>query len=253
MIDRKNDLKENNRPISHKPPIDLLSTIRFTIRLSLDFQVLSVYRNIKPFLAKAKGNLLDLGCGESPYRFLVNELNTTYFGADIADSDKFDYNKPEIAHFDGKKIPFETDFFDVIICTEVLEHVDDYQTLINDMYRVLKPNGVALITIPWSARFHYIPYDFFRYSPTSLKKMFAQFNTTISARGTDITAIASKLIVLFVRNIFPKQMWRYIFSPLWILFSPIVMLAVIAGHISLLFPFGSDNDPLGYTILLKKE
>lgn len=101
-----------------------------------------------------------------------------------------------------------------MMCTEVLEHVEDYQTLVNEVYRVLKPGGSAIFTIPWSARYHYIPYDYFRYTPSSLQKIFSKFkDLQIIARGTDVTAISSKLVVLYFRNVFPSEVWRYIFSP----------------------------------------
>jgi ubiquinone/menaquinone biosynthesis C-methylase UbiE len=244
---------ESYKPKAHTPPVGLFNTIRFYIRLILDLQVISVYRYMKQFLKTTQGNLLDLGCGESPYRFLVNESTTKYHGVDIADAEKFDYLRTDITHFDGKKIPFGDNYFDAIVCTEVVEHVLEYQTLIDDVYRVLKPNGTALFTIPWSARYHYIPYDYFRYTPSTLKEMFKNFQSVqIEPRGTDVTAIASKLTVLFFRNVFPQTKWRYIFSALWLLLTPLIILAVLFGQLSLLTKFGSDLDPIGYTIILKK-
>ena len=245
--------KEDFRPKAHTPPSGLFTSIRYSIRLIMDLQVISVYRHVKPFLQKASGNLLDLGCGESPYRFLVNERCAKYSGVDIVDADKFDYQETDVVRLDGKRIPFDDGYFDYVICTEVLEHVEDYQTLVDEVYRVLKPNGEGLLTVPWSARYHYIPYDYFRYTPSLLQKTFSNYREVeIIARGTDVTAISSKLIVLFFRNLLPNKTWRYIFSPLWLLFTPLIILALLFGHISLLTKFGSDLDPLGYTILCKR-
>jgi len=247
------DIKENYKPKAHTPPDSFFNTIRFYIRLILDLQVISVYKHIKSFLGKTNGKLLDLGCGESPYRFLVNEKTNIYFGVDIADATKFDYDRKDITHFDGKNIPFADDYFDNMMCTEVLEHVEDYQTLVDEVYRVLKPGGSAIFTIPWSARYHYIPYDYFRYTPSSLQKIFSKFkDLQIIPRGTDVTAISSKLIVLYFRNIFPSEVWRYIFTPFWLLITPLLLLAILFGQISLLTKFGSDLDPIGYTLFIKK-
>jgi hypothetical protein len=121
------------------------------------------------------------------------------------------------------------------------------------MYRTMKPGGQAIITIPWSARYHYIPWDFFRYTPSSLKTMFAAFSEVkIKNRGTDIPNIGNKVIVLWFRNLIPAQAWKWIFVPVWVALSPILALTVLIAHLALIFNLGSDDDPLGYTILVKK-
>ena len=114
-------------------------------------------------------------------------------------------------------------------------------------------NADIIVTIPWSARYHYIPYDYFRYTPSSLKTMFSKFSeVTIFNRGTDIAVIGSKMIVLFFRGFFPAQKWKYIFLPFYIIGLPVLMLFVLVAHIAILFGIGSKEDPLGYTIVIKK-
>jgi ubiquinone/menaquinone biosynthesis C-methylase UbiE len=219
----------------------------------LDFQILTIFRDLKKTVPIFHGNVLDVGCGQSPYRFLLNPETTNYFGIDILDAEKFDYANKEITPFNGKDIPFPDEKFDCLLCTEVLEHVFEFEVLIGEMRRVLKNNGVGIVTIPWSARYHYIPYDFFRYTRSSLEKMFAEFSSVqIKPRGSDIPVIANKLIVLWMRNLLPKNPWRLIFFPLWLLFIPIPAFAVLTAHFSLLLDWGSNDDPLGYTIVIKK-
>lgn len=243
---------EGFKPISNTPPTSVLGKCKFFGRMVLDLQILTIFRDVKENVPQLKGGVLDVGCGQSPYKFLLNSA-AEYKGIDILDADKFDYNNSEITHFNGEDIPFEDNVFEGVICTEVLEHVQNYQKLVNEMHRVMKKDAKALITVPWGARYHYIPYDFFRYTPSSLKTMFEQFSDVkIWNRGTDITNIASKIIVLWFRNLFPLQKWKYIFTPLWILFSPILLIAVLIAHLSIWFNLGSSDDPLGYTVLVKK-
>lgn len=246
-------MSEQFQPISNTPPTSFAGKIKFFGRMILDLQILTIFRDVKENTSLFKGNVLDVGCGQSPYKFLLNASETVYQGIDIIEANKFNYNNLEIAHFDGENIPFEDEVFEGIICTEVLEHVQNYQKLINEMYRVMKKDGRAIITVPWSARYHYIPYDFFRYTPSSLKIMFSQFKEVkIQNRGTDISNIANKIIVLWFRNLFPTKLWKYFFVPIWVVLSPILAIVVLIAHISLWFNLGSDNDPLGYTILVKK-
>jgi ubiquinone/menaquinone biosynthesis C-methylase UbiE len=246
-------MKETFKPKANKPPNTFLNSIRFFLRLVLDLQTISIYRDLKDYLKNTNGNFLDLGCGDSPYRFLMNEKTNIYHGIDINDSTKFDYQRSDIVHFDGLNIPFEDNYFDNLICTEVLEHVLEFQTLVNEVHRVLKPGGSALFTIPWSARFHYIPNDYYRYTPSTLVVIFRDFSeVSIRNRGTDITSISSKLIVLYFRNLLPTITWKFIFLPIWLLLSPLILIFAIIGQLSLFWNIGSELDPLGYTIIMKK-
>lgn len=219
----------------------------------LDLQILTIFRDVKKVVPQFTGNVLDVGCGDSPYRFLLNKDKTSYSGIDIADANKFDYSNPDVTAFNGEDIPFEDEKFDAVICTEVMEHVEKYQKLTDELYRVMKKGAVGVITIPWSARYHYIPWDYFRYTPSSLKIIFKQFGeVSITPRGTDVSAIAAKIIVLFFRNILPAQKWRLLFVPFWIALLPVLAINIIIAHLALWFKLGTDEDPLGYTINIKK-
>ncbi|RYG42147.1 MAG: class I SAM-dependent methyltransferase, partial [Chitinophagaceae bacterium] len=222
-------------------------------RMLLDLQILTIYKHVSKHLPGYKGDVLDIGCGQSPYKFLLDRQKTKYCGIDIVEAGEFGYHNPDITPFDGKNIPFANETFDAVICTEVLEHVQDYQYLIDEIHRTTKKDADIIVTIPWSARYHYIPYDYFRYTPSSLKTMFQHFSTvSIMNRGTDITVICSKIIVVFFRGLLPDRLWKYVFLPLYLVCLPILALAVIVAHLTLLFNIGSAVDPLGYTIILKK-
>lgn len=219
----------------------------------LDFQILSIYKDIKKILPTFEGNVLDVGCGQSPYKFLLNSENTKYFGIDILDADKFKYFNEEITPFDGINIPFENESMNHIICTEVLEHVEKYQELVNEIYRTMKIGATGIITVPFSARYHYIPWDYFRFTPSSLCTIFQKFNSVeIFPRGTDVSVIGNKLVVLFFRNLIPKSIFEFILLPIWIIFLPVLVMYIFITHISLIFNLGSEVDPLGYTIIIKK-
>ena len=167
---------ESFRPVANTPPTTLAGKARFYGRMLVDLQVLTVYRDLRRHLPDFRGEVLDVGCGQSPYRFLLDAHATHYVGIDILDADRFDYVNDDIVPFDGEHIPFADAQFDAVVCTEVLEHVPHFQLLVNEIHRVLKDGGRAVFTVPWSARYHYVPYDYFRYTPSSLRSMFAQFD-----------------------------------------------------------------------------
>lgn len=252
-------MKETFRPVAHNPPDSFINAIKFYGRLVLDFQTLTIFKYLYKQLPKMRGKLLDVGCGNGPFKYLVDRNHCQYIGIDIAGAGNFDYNNSEIIIFDGENIPFEDNSYENIICTEVIEHLPNPEKIISEMYRVLKVNGICIVTIPWSARVHFAPYDFCRYTPYKLQLLFRNFSdVVIQNRGTDINSIVSKMIVLFFGNL---TSWDFgikniLFFPFkiffLILFVPVLAIAVMLSHIALWFNVGSVNDPLGYTVTLKK-
>lgn len=246
-------MTEKFQPISNTPPIGASGKMKFYGRMILDLQILTIYNDIKKVLPAYSGKILDIGCGQSPYKFLLNKEQTHYYGIDIIEASEFGYDNKDITSFDGKNIPFDDSIFDGVICTEVLEHVQDFQYLVDEIYRTAKKDAKIIVTVPWSARYHYIPYDYFRYTPSSLKTVFSKFSDVIiQPRGNDIAVISSKIIVLFFRNFFPTEKWKYIFLPFFLVALPLLLIAVAIAHLAIVFKLGSTEDPLGYTILVKK-
>jgi ubiquinone/menaquinone biosynthesis C-methylase UbiE len=209
---------------------------------------------MKKFLPGVCGKLVDVGAGQSPFKHLLNKQSTRYVALDIYSADDFGYQNPDVVQFDGQNIPFDDDSVDSVLCTEVLEHVENAQGLVDEMYRIVKPGGPVVITVPWSARYHYIPHDYHRFTPSRLTNMFAKFSSaTVQPRGTDITAIVSKLIVAYLRLLKPAhKLWLPLTLLVALAFAPFLVIAVLAGHASVHLGFGSPDDPLGYTVWAKK-
>lgn len=247
-------MREQFQPPPHVRPDSFLNTIIYNIRLLVDFQFNSIYKHMKLFLPSLTGKVVDVGAGESPFMHLLNSAAAEYIGLDTHDAKKFGYANSRIIEFDGSHLPFEDNSVDHFICTEVLEHVEEPQQLIAEMYRVTKPGGRGVITIPWSARYHFIPHDYRRYTPTLLRKLFCKFSTfEIVERGNDLTVIASKIIVAYARLFVPVQKIELLIRlPLAALFLPVALAAIALGHASLLLKLGSVDDPLGYTVWLRK-
>ena len=65
---------------------------------------------------------------------------------------------------DAAQIPFQGECFDVVICSELLEHVPDPRVVVAEMQRVLRVGGTLLICVPFLYRIHGDPYDFGRYT-----------------------------------------------------------------------------------------
>ncbi len=120
--------------------------------MSLKRRAKYIIESINP---KKGEKILDLGCGTGYYLFLLSNLpvELKLFGIDndkkALDEAKTSLNKKiNFILSDSHKLPFENNSFDKVIASEVLEHVDDDQRVIKEVYRILKPDGVFVISTP---------------------------------------------------------------------------------------------------------
>lgn len=122
-------------------------------------------------------NVLDVGCGNQLYKKFISCKN--YVGIDVEVSGHSSLFKKVDKFFDGKSIPFPNNYFDFILCSEVLEHALEPIDLVKEMRRVLKINGVILLTVPSMWGEHETPYDFRRYTSFGIKKLAKDVNLKI--------------------------------------------------------------------------
>ena len=106
--------------------------------------------------------MADIGCGDQPYRHLFKQV-TTFYGVDKSADSKADV----IA--DVHEIPFKDSTLDALLATEILEHVSDPSKVMGEISRVLKPNGVLLLTVPFFWGLHQEPFDYYRYTKYGLQ------------------------------------------------------------------------------------
>lgn len=132
-----------------------------------------IFNAISSVFPSFKGKVLDCGCGSMPYKELVlSNLNVTdYIGLDIESGLNYDLVKADFL-WDGVVMPFENESFDVVLSTEVLEHVPDPYIYMAEVRRVLKPGGVFFFTVPFMMSLHEVPHDYYRYTPFALELIF---------------------------------------------------------------------------------
>jgi len=120
--------------------------------------------------------VLDVGSTWKPYRHLFNP-NCEFFTADITDppSHVVDY-VIEGAHY----MPMISDAsFDVVLCTQVLEHVPDPAAVLAECARVLRPGGTLLLSTHGVFHWHAYPNDYWRWTSEGLAKILGEHFTQI--------------------------------------------------------------------------
>jgi SAM-dependent methyltransferase len=215
----------------------------------LDLQAASIWRDLHPALAGVTGTLVDVGCGAQPYRSLLPK-GTTYVGLDTGRAADFGYALPGVRVIaDAGRWPVTDGEADVVLATETLEHVVDPPTFLAEVRRCLKPGGRLIITVPFSARWHYIPYDYWRFTPSGLRVLLEQAGLAeivVHARGNESTVAIYKLLGAAYAFALPQTEPGAVRPRLRAaLAAPVIAGLALLGQVSLRGRAGDDC--LGYT------
>ena len=136
-------------------------------RVSIVLALRELRHRVKP------GLILDVGCGMKPYESLLNTSGSKYYGTDYPITMEGSYGDSTRADFfsDSMVLPFREGTFDTVISTQMLEHVRKPEVVVYEMSRVLKPDGILILSAPMTWPLHEEPYDFYRYTLHGLRHL----------------------------------------------------------------------------------
>ena len=239
------------QPPSLVPGEGRVGRLAAAARRFLDVQAGSVWNDLRDELGAARGVVLDIGCGAQPLRPLLPD-GVTYVGIDIAESEqRFGYRTSDTRYFEGKIWPVDDASVDLAFATETLEHVDDPAQFLSEAYRVLRPGGRLILTVPFSARWHFVPYDYWRYTPASLDLLLRGAGLTdveVYARGNAVTVACYKDMALILPLLLPQSgspRARVARRVAGVAASPLLLALAAVANVSLRRDGGDDC--LGYT------
>ena len=110
--------------------------------------------------------IVDLGCGDMPYRPLFERNGARYIGIDL------EYNDAADLHASVEdSLPLAEGSVDVVLSTQVLEHVPEPNKYLAEIRRVLKPGGLVIISTHGYWMYHPHPQDFWRWTGPGLRKL----------------------------------------------------------------------------------
>ena len=169
----------------------------------------ALLESIKELGDNISGKTLDVGCGTKPYEKYFK--SSEYIGLEIETTVHREVSKADF-FYDGTKFPFNNNEFDSIVTNQVFEHVFNADSFLNEINRVLKKNGILLLTVPFVWDEHEQPYDFARYSSFGIKSVLEKngfeiiaHRKTVTNFGVIIQLINGYIYKMTVRNSLIRQ------------------------------------------------
>lgn len=218
---------------------------------------MSIWSDMRRLLPTCRGTVIDVGCGAQPYRSLL-PAGVRYMGLDAADAQaQFGYEVPDTTYFTGETWPVADASAETVLATETLEHVLRPAQFLLEAVRCLTPGGTLILTVPFSARWHFIPQDYWRFTPSSLRHLLCDAGFTdvaVYARGDELTVVCYKTVTLVLAWLLAADLGTFagwFKRALAVVLLPLLGVAAALGQLSLMTSRGGD-DCLGYTVVARR-
>ena len=139
--------------------------------------------------------LLDVGCGQKPYEPLFAPYVASYIGVDPVENPH--------AELKGavEDLPVEDGTFDVVLCSQVLEHCDDPARAVAELHRATAPGGRLLLSTHGVQVYHPSPVDYWRWTHAGLEKVVSENGEWASVRvspASGTTACVAMLVNMYI-------------------------------------------------------
>jgi SAM-dependent methyltransferase len=180
---------------------------------------LAYHINNKSFTQVAdmiKGIVLDVGCGEKPFKEEIERSSDRYFGVDWPLTF---HKQTEIDVYANisQGFPFKSESVDTMVAFQVMEHLAEPEIFLRETYRVLRKKGKIILTTPFMWGIHEAPHDYYRYTEYGLRYLLEKsgFIDVHTAPNTGYWIMAGLRLNYylnrhnknFLRPLFPPVFW----------------------------------------------
>ena len=157
---------------------------------------------------------IDYGCGNMPYAEIIRPHVDRLLGVDLEQSSE---GLVDVILGKTGKLPFGDGSLDFVLCTQVLEHVPDPESLFMELTRCMKAGGIMLLTVPFVWEQHEVPEDYFRFTEFAVRRLAKDAGlvvVSIDPAGGMIETVAQIVV-----NRLPSFQWfdRILYGPINVL------------------------------------
>ena len=178
-------------------------------------------------------SVLIVGAGDDPYRRLFANAQR-YLTLDLI-------NRPGTDVIgDAQTLPFQSNSFDCLLASEVLEHLANPQSFVDEARRVLRPGGLVVLTVPFMFHNHADPHDYLRLTREGFYQALSSFSSiVIYAQGNRLHVLSDLVTTAFspYALFFPLRLLNHLFR-----------LTVMTGQLR----SSNSSAPSGFLVIANK-
>ena len=235
----KNLLEKNRKKIDQDMP-SIVERQYFSPALHALVKII-----LPTFKKHISGEVIDVGCGDMPFKVQISESGSVYDTLDIE-------ARTEGVKYIGSVLDMhmiDDCTYDTAICLEVLEHVPQPFKAANELNRILKPNGTFIMSVPHLSRLHEQPHDYYRYTKYGIRALLEDNGFEIlemKVCGGIFSFLGHQISTIFLCCFFHIPILKQIvfFLNKWLIVKPFVWIDEKLGENSVM--------PLGYLCVAKK-
>lgn len=206
----KEDLKKESKEFTNLPLWDTYFYSSTLLKTKIENAVPKILDKNKRY------KILDYGCGVKPYEYVFENYKSEYKGVDVGKNPHADFEiKPD------EKLPFNDMEFDLVLSSQVLEHVENTELYLSECHRVLKPGGILILSTHGTWQFHSAPIDVQRWTSYGLKKLIERYGFEIR---DFIPALGQLALTSQLRLTFYHSFVNEVFKPFKLIYYPLSFL-----------------------------
>lgn len=219
-------------------------------------------RNLREVAGTARGLLVDIGCGQKPFRRFLSP--SRYIGVDLPHFGGGMVDEPPAAdvYADGGAMPFRDASVDTVAAFQLLEHTPDPCRILAEARRILRPGGQLIVTVPQSYPMHGVPYDYYRYTEYGLRHLVERTGFTVESLRTNgsFGAYVGLMINIYLFQHFfefRERYWvRVVMGLLKVALTPVILAVVLVVNVAGLLLDALYRDPYftsNYTAVARRD